>query len=415
MAQLAIKGHPTRGREVIQLLEMLGADRLGYKDTFVGFYYYIGCDVIVSSDKCPIDAIVFTLEEFEEKFPYKVDDVVVNHKYGKGDITQMLWIDNEIVYEIHFEGCMAYCKANELCKYDASKGLLSQELKEYLSHATREELDKTMEEIEIALAPFKVGDKVIVKGYEGMGEDEIICVFKTYDGDIKYKTKNHLDTHYFMEDSLTRVEKSNKEENMEKRLEPVYELGTGKILYYVEKVSGEKYCPIGETTLYIQDGYEFRDETNNVINAKRITLVRKQSQYPKTYEELIKPKFKVGDIITKRDSIENSWVVSSVSSEYYGLQLPKGSEGIGTLPIIDQDKYELIPNKFDIANLKPFEKVLVRQNVNGKWGIDFFGFYTEGYYYTTGSCIYVQCIPYEENKHLIGTTNNCDEYYKTWE
>ena len=69
----------------------------------------------------------------------------------------------------------------------------------------------------------------------------------------------------------------------------------------------------------------------------------------KTLEKLVEPKFKVGDIITKRDSIENSWVVSSVSSEYYGLQLPKGSEGIGTLPIIDQDKYELIPNKFDIV------------------------------------------------------------------
>lgn len=500
MAQLAIKGHPTRGKEVIQLLEMLGADRLGYKDTFVGFYYYIECDVIVSSDKCPIDAIVFTLEEFEEKFPYKVDDVVVNHKYGKGDITRMLWIDNEIVYEIHFEGCMAYCKANELCKYDAFKGLLSQELKEYLSHATREELDKTMEEIEIALAPFKVGDKVIVKGYEGMGEDEIICVFKTYDGDIKYKTKNHLNAHYFMEDSFTRVEKINKaeimeltmknkskliniepklvgnecvhfpipiymklevkdgmcylyrdcgeqckregvnlqrmerkldealaketpeslnkwldEENMEKRLEPVYELGTGKILYYVEKVSGEKYCPIGETTLYIQDGYEFRDETNNVINAKRITLVRKQPQYPKTYEELIEPKFKVGDIITKRDSIENSWVVSSVSSEYYGLQLPKGSEGIGTLPIIEQDKYELVLNKFDVTTLVPFEsKVLVRDTNTDKWRGAFYSHYKSKKFYIIGDSYYYQCIPYEGNEYLLDTTNDCDNYYKNW-
>ena len=101
------------------------------------------------------------------------------------------------------------------------------------------------------------------------------------------------------------------EENMEKRLEPVYELGTGKILYYlyyIEKVSGEKYCPIGETPLYIQDGYEFRDETNNVINAKRITLVRKQPQYPKTYEELSVPstteKFyiRIGDIPSNEKS-----------------------------------------------------------------------------------------------------------------
>ena len=302
MAKLAIKGHPARGKEVIQLLEMLGGVNVFNLDgTMNNYYYYIdeNSNKIYHCLSINLEyGIVYTLEEFEEKFPYKVDDVVVNHKYGKGLIIRMLWIDNEIVYEIHFEGCMAYCKANELCKYDAFKGLLLQELTEYLSHATREELDKTMEEIEIALAPFKVGDKVIVKGYEKMGEDEIICVFKTYDGDIKYKTKNHLDTHYFMGDSLMKVEKSNKEENMEKRLEPVYELGTGKILYYEEKGSGEKYIPIGETTLYIQDGYEFRDETNNIINAKKITLARKQPQYPKNYEELIKPKFKDGDIIS---------------------------------------------------------------------------------------------------------------------
>lgn len=211
MSNIAILGHPTKGKEVIQLLEMLGGVNVFNLDGAMGNYYYYIDDNSNKIYHCLSinikNVIVYTLEEFEEKFPYKVYDVVVNHKYGKGDITQMLWIDNEIVYEIHFEDYMAYCKANELCKYDAFKGLLLQELTEYLSHATREELDKTMEEIEIALAPFKVGDKVIVKGYEKMGEDEVICMFKTYDGDIKYKTKNHLDTHYFMEDSLTRVEK----------------------------------------------------------------------------------------------------------------------------------------------------------------------------------------------------------------
>ena len=27
---------------------------------------------------------------------------------------------------------------------------------------------------------------------------------------------------------------------------------------------------------------------------------------------------------------------------------------------------------------------------------------------------YVFCIPYESNEHLIGTTDDCDEFYKTW-
>ena len=139
----------------------------------------------------------------------------------------------------------------------------------------------------------------------------------------------------------------------------------------------------------------------------------------KTLEKLVEPKFKVGDIITKRDSIENSWVVSSVSSEYYGLQLPKGSEGIGTLPIIDQDKYELIPNKFDITTLKPFEsKVLVRNSDVDSWCPAIFGCkrttHTLYTYATMTENYYAQCIPYERNEHLLGTTNDCEEFYKTW-
>ena len=135
----------------------------------------------------------------------------------------------------------------------------------------------------------------------------------------------------------------------------------------------------------------------------------------KTLEKLVEPKFKVGDIITKRDSIENSWVVSSVSSEYYGLQLPKGSEGIGTLPIIEQDKYELVLNKFDITTLVPFEsKVLVRDINTDEWRGAFYSHYKSKKFYTIGSSYYYQCIPYKGNEHLLDKTDDCDEFYKIW-
>ena len=26
-----------------------------------------------------------------------------------------------------------------------------------------------------------------------------------------------------------------------------------------------------------------------------------------------------------------------------------------------------------------------------------------------------QCIPYEGNEHLLGTTDDCDDFYKNWE
>ena len=132
----------------------------------------------------------------------------------------------------------------------------------------------------------------------------------------------------------------------------------------------------------------------------------------KTLEKLIVPKFKVGDRIKKKDSDEDVGLITDIADDYYIVETKYGMEV--TININIQNNYKLVPNKFDITTLKPFEKVLVRQNVNGKWGIDFFGFYTEGYYYTTGSCIYVQCIPYEGNEHLLGTTNDCDEYFKNW-
>lgn len=106
MSRLVLKGHATRGKEVINLLEMLGANRLGYKDTFVGFYYYIECGAIHSSDEYPTYATIFTLEEFLEKYPFKVGDKVkawVNGYSGVFNIQDITWdsIAKAVKYRIH--------------------------------------------------------------------------------------------------------------------------------------------------------------------------------------------------------------------------------------------------------------------------------------------------------------------------
>ena len=43
-----------------------------------------------------------------------------------------------------------------------------------------------------------------------------------------------------------------------------------------------------KTELTLLDGYEFRDENGNVINAQKIVLEKKKKEYPKTYEECCK-------------------------------------------------------------------------------------------------------------------------------
>lgn len=91
---------------------------------------------------------------------------------------------------------------------------------------------------------------------------------------------------------------------------------------------------------------------------------------------------------------------------------PKFKDGsFQHVEIIDEDD-ELALDKFDITTLKPFEsRVLVRDNNCDEWEADIFGRYSNGYI-TLGGIKWKQCIPFEGNEHLLGTTDDCDEFFK---
>ena len=103
--KLAIKGHATRGKEVIQLLEMLGgksnSNMNGYNDDL---YYFIAKDGLIYGSDIEYEELnckytIFTLEEFLEKFPYKVGDkVTLDNKLCS--ITWMCWECNNIYYQV---------------------------------------------------------------------------------------------------------------------------------------------------------------------------------------------------------------------------------------------------------------------------------------------------------------------------
>lgn len=70
--------------------------------------------------------------------------------------------------------------------------------------------------------------------------------------------------------------------------------------------------------------------------------------------------------------------------------------------------------RFDVNTLQPFDKVLVRDYLNERWNVDIFGFRLNNYIHCTTTWGY--CIPYnEETKHLVGTKEDCPEFYKWWE
>lgn len=72
--------------------------------------------------------------------------------------------------------------------------------------------------------------------------------------------------------------------------------------------------------------------------------------------------------------------------------------------------------KFDVSTLQPFDKVLVRDE-DCYWTADLFSHIDDSIDRVCCSWYsWKQCIPYnEETKHLVGTSDDCPEYYKWWE
>ena len=137
----------------------------------------------------------------------------------------------------------------------------------------------------------------------------------------------------------------------------------------------------------------------------------KWNEETKTLEKLVEPKFKVKDRIKFKYHERSPELIVKIKDNGYILSSGK------TLMFQDEDAWELYTNKFDITTLKPYDKVLVRDNNEQIWTIDYFSFIDDDKRTCSFICIghYAdQCIPYEGNEHLLGTTNDCDEYYKTW-
>lgn len=139
------------------------------------------------------------------------------------------------------------------------------------------------------------------------------------------------------------------------------------------------------------NGYSWNDET-------------------KTLEKF--SRFKIGDKIKKKGLNTTKYLeITDITPNIYIFR----DGGFQYIKIIDKD-YELIPNKFDITTLVPFEsRVLVRSVDEGLWKPAIYGFSHQNGYYVVGGACWKQCIPYKGNEYLCGTTDNCNNFYITWE
>ena len=316
MTKLALKGHPKRGREVIQLLVMLGGksngNMNGYNDDL---YYYIAKDGVIYCSGIEYEELackyrLFTLEEFKEKFPYEVGDKVITTSNNVFRIKEMMWNNKEIVYSLAYgEGTLGWYNTAELRPYkeeDIEKiesinyNELEQQLDEISAKKPTESLNKCMDEE--MKKEYKIGQNITYR-------DRIDCmIFHSKIVDIKdgiYYLENRDEIKYeniLNEYNVDEYVKQCKEgvnlQELERRLDEALAKETPESLNKwldeetMEEKGDEPKAPIlsnrydyaeGKCGYVIPDGYEF-DYIKEGFQTE-IILKPKKPQYPKTYKE----------------------------------------------------------------------------------------------------------------------------------
>lgn len=184
----------------------------------------------------------------------------------------------------------------------------------------------------------------------------------------------------------------------------------------------ESYCGIRQNGEFVVESHNWTSNYNLRLatkeeKAKLFDAIKangyKWNEKTKTLEKLVEPKFKVGDKVLWNYDTKIIRTISKVqltkSRGYvYWIDCEGCSSGWW-----NENELTPIPNKFDINTLKPFEsKVLMRSSNAREWVGTIFSHYNNKFY-GCGMCC-DQCIPYEGNEHLLGKTDDCDEYFKNW-
>ena len=140
-------------------------------------------------------------------------------------------------------------------------------------------------------------------------------------------------------------------------------------VYYAYMIMVGNYFYINETATVAVKRLATEEEKQKLFDAIKAKGYKWNAE-TKTLEMSRELRFKVGDRIKYRSG-EIVYRVIKITEDSYLL------DNLCSIPISIEHMYNLVPDKFDITTLKPFDKVLVRDNNEQMWTVDFFSFYDE--------------------------------------
>ena len=231
------------------------------------------------------------------------------------------------------------------------------------------------------------------KGDVLVSKDNVHIIFEKFEDDTYTRFKGK---HYLWKEC--NVEDYNKEET--KMLTSVFKKATDDVAQtYIKTIEEHLDGKLNLETLEIEKQLEFKDG-DIVVYGKSVAICRKI--YKHTLSFYVSLNEMVGLLFA--DEVESSeeyrFATEEEKQQLFDALAKKGKAW-------DAEKKQIVDLKPKVE-LKPFDKVLVRDFSRDKWSISFFSFKKEDCYVCINHCSWNQCIPYIGNESLLGTTNNVE-------
>lgn len=149
-------------------------------------------------------------------------------------------------------------------------------------------------------------------------------------------------------------------------------------------------------TLEIEKQLEFKDG-DIVVYGKSVAICRKIYKHTLCFYVSLNEMFGLLFDDEVESSEEYRFATEEEKKQFFSALEKEGKRW-------DSDKKAIVDLKPKVE-LKPFDKVLVRDFESQAWQVSLFGYKDSDFYYCCNGCGWNQCIPYnEETAHLLGTT-----------
>lgn len=175
---------------------------------------------------------------------------------------------------------------------------------------------------------------------------------------------------------------------------------------YVTKIEERFGGKLNRETLEIEKPQpEFKDgdivmsDSGTIVLVRGISFTRKIYYHAYMRNEYIYINQVEGEFFSRTSRIKR-FATDSEKQQLFDALAKEGKAW-------DAEKKQIVDLKPKVE-LKPFDKVLIRDINAERWKASFFSYKEESHYVSIEGRCWNQCIPYEGNEHLLGTTEDVE-------